>query len=242
MSNKHTKWAYGITTVPERINTYLPKTLESLALAGFDIPRLFVDGLQDVSIYNRFKLNITNRWPRIRTVGNWVLGAWELLFRNPNATHYAIFEDDLVTYPNLRQYLELVPCPTKGYCNLFTNPNNQVLKSHNDFYGWYESNQQGQGAVGLVFTHEALDVLLSSRQFTLQVHEKNNRNLDVIDGGVVEAMHNAGWKEYVHSPSLVQHKGNISALKHGKFPPSDWFCGESFNVMDLLEDIKSNNE
>jgi len=242
MNKEPIQWAYGITTVPERIHTYLPNTLKSLSLAGFDSPRLFVDGVQDSKSYNHLKLEVTTRWPRIRTVGNWVLSAWELLFRNPEATHYAIFEDDLVTYVGLREYLELVPCPDKGYCNLFTNPNNQLQTPHYDFCGWYPANQQGQGAVGLVFTHEALDVLLSSRQFTLQVHEKNNRNLDVIDGGVVEAMHNAGWKEYVHSPSLVQHKGNISALKHGKFPPSDWFCGESFNVMDLLEDIKSNNE
>jgi hypothetical protein len=37
-------WAYGITTVPSRLTTLLPRTITSLAAAGFDKPHLFVDG------------------------------------------------------------------------------------------------------------------------------------------------------------------------------------------------------
>ena len=105
MNNQEISWGYGITTVPSRIDTYLPQTIESLGRAGFDCPHLFVDGIRDISDYECFDLHITNRWPKIRTVANWVLGAWELLFRYPDATHYAMFEDDLVTCRGLKNYL-----------------------------------------------------------------------------------------------------------------------------------------
>ena len=41
------KWAYGITTVPSRRENLFERTLQSLAVAGFDNPRLFVDGVDD---------------------------------------------------------------------------------------------------------------------------------------------------------------------------------------------------
>src|SRR5688572_9885654 len=101
------KWAYGITTVSQRRQKYLPTTLSSLQKAGFDKPVLFVDDCPNTALWrDEFKLEVVPRFPRIRTFGNWTLALLELTIREPYADRYALFQDDLVTYPHLRQYLE----------------------------------------------------------------------------------------------------------------------------------------
>src|SRR3954465_7467772 len=88
-------WAYGITTVPERRYDLLPRTIHSLARGGFDLPRLFIDG-HEKSYHEWDTLPQTIRYPAIRTMGNWLLGLWELYIREPAADRYAIFQDDCV--------------------------------------------------------------------------------------------------------------------------------------------------
>ena len=226
------KWAYGITTVPERLETVFPQTLESLRLAGFDQPRLFVDGENDCGKYVKFGLETTLRYPRVKTAANWVLSIVELYLREPSADRYAIFQDDFVTYRNLRQYLDTRGYPDeKGYCNLYTFPQNQQLATAGH-KGWFESNQKGKGAVALVFSNEALIALL--HQTHLIERPKSVRGDRAIDGGIVSAMKKAGYREYVHSPSLVQHTGLVSSMGNPKHPLAPAFEGEGFDAMKLL--------
>src|SRR5690348_4917848 len=100
-----TRWSYGVTTVLERRDNLLPRTLKSLAAGGFDKPRLFVDGCPAASYYDGFGLEVTIRNPRIRTHPHWVLSLLELFGRDPTADRFALFQDDLVCYKNLRDYL-----------------------------------------------------------------------------------------------------------------------------------------
>jgi hypothetical protein len=89
MSTTTPTWSYGVTTVPDRLNSLLPATLESLARAGFDSPRLFVD---DAELLITPSLDCCNyALAFIRAAGNWVLSAWELYARNPDATYYLCF-------------------------------------------------------------------------------------------------------------------------------------------------------
>lgn len=227
------KWAYGITTVPERIDTVFPKTLESLRLAGFDQPRLFVDGENDCGRYAKFDLDVTLRYPRVKTAANWVLSMVELYLREPNADRYAIFQDDFITYRNLRQYLDALGYPDeKAYCNLYTFPQNQQLAPAGH-KGWFESNQRGKGAVALVFSNAALLALL--HQTHLIERPKSVRGDRAIDGGIVSAMTKAGYREYCHSPSLVQHTGLVSSMGNPKHPLAPAFEGEGFDAMRLLD-------
>src|ERR1700728_2616698 len=106
------KWAYGVTTVSQRLETLLPKTLDSLCQAGFPTPRLFVDGFPRPE--TRSPLPYMSRCPKIGAYGNWVLGLWELLLRNPDAERFAMFQDDLIASKRLRQYLEGCPYPDRG--------------------------------------------------------------------------------------------------------------------------------
>lgn len=233
------KWAYGVTTVPmRRRNQILERTLESLRNAGFDKPRLFIDGDNNTSSWlSQFNLEVTCRYPTIRTYGNFILGLAELYIRNPEFQRYAMFQDDFVTYPNLRTYLEKSPYPDKGYCNLYTFPTNQELAPKNQhggtIDGWFRTTQKGRGAVALVFSNEAVRTLLC-QQHTVDRPMDPRRGHRSIDGGIVTAMNKAGYSEYCHSPSLVQHTGLHSSMGNRRHALAVSFRGEEFDILSLL--------
>lgn len=229
------KWSYGITTVPERINTTFPKTLNSLMWGGFDKPHIFVDGECDPTRYDIFMgLDISCRYPRVSINGHWILSLGELYVRDPHADRYALFQDDFVTYKNVRTYLERIEYPPNGYLNLLTFPQNQKLCPRG-FQGFYSSNQRGLGAVALVFSNEAIGVMLSSCYMFYKLKDKGPRGWRYIDGGIVETFKSAGWKEYVHSPSLVLHTGHRSTHAKGTYQSAESFLGEQFDAMELLK-------
>lgn len=224
------KWAYGVTTVPSRFGELLPKTLASLEKAGFDQPRLFIDGCKEIPTDLSSKYQVTNRWPTLRTHGNWVLSMYELFIRSPRADRYAIFQDDFVTYPHLREYLDACEFPEHGYWNLYTFPQNQK-----ETKGWYLSNQLGKGAVALVFSNEGVRTLLCQRHL-LERPMDSTRGHRSVDGGIVTAMKREGWKEWVHNPSLVQHTGLISSMGNRRQELSPSFQGEDWDPRQLLSD------
>lgn len=225
------KWAYGVTTVPERFDELLPRTLKSLADAGFSNPRLFVDGTFTIPAKHTQlrSYSCTFHYPKVRTFGNWVLALWELYLREPTTDRYAIFQDDFVTYKNLRQYLEQCSYPKHGYWNLYTFPVNEKR-----FRGWYLSDQRGLGAVGLVMSNEAVRTLLAS-QYMVDRPLDPNRGWKAIDGGIVSAFKENGWQEWVHNPSLVQHTGDTSSMGNGYQQKATSFKGEGYDALEMLE-------
>jgi hypothetical protein len=44
----------------------------------------------------------------------------------------------------------------------------------------------------------------------------------------------AGWSEYVHMPSLLQHTGEESTLENGRHVPAGTFPGEDFDARVYL--------
>lgn len=227
------KWSYGVTTVPRRRGNLFPRTLASLRSAGFDSPHLFVDGDPDGASWRReFGLEVTARSTPVRTAGHWCLSLAELYFRDPSADRFAVFQDDLVSVKNLRTYLEWSKYPGQAYLNLYTFPENEKLAPKDRSGGWYESNQLGRGAVALVFSREAVTKLMTSR-YMADRPQCRKRGWRAIDGGVVMAMRNMKWKEYVHSPSLVQHTGIQSSMGNLEHPTAMSFPGEGFDAMGL---------
>lgn len=220
-------WAYGLTTVPARRYDLLPRTLESLAEAGFPEPRLFVDGAEQG--FDGF--HVTYRFPRVKTVANWWLGLAELYHREPFADRYAMFQDDVVFVRNLRHYMEWGSYPEKGYLNLYNVPYNEKRGKGT---GWYRTEQNGYGALALVFSNEAAVELLAARSFLLKPKTAGRKSYASLDGGIVHAMNSAGWGEYVHKPGLCQHIGqHASAMGNKQDPLSGTFPGESFDAVDL---------
>lgn len=212
------QWSYGLTTIPER-GDLLARTLASLASAGFDSPLVFTDE------------------PRLGVVGRWMLSAWELYLRNPWADRFAVFQDDLVTCRNVRAYLEQSPYPDKGYLNLYTAQSNEGLAIEP---GWFQSRdiatngtkklQSGRGALALVFSRATLATLFASRAFVDKPYDRARGDRS-IDGAIVNAMNLAGWREYVHNPSLVLHTGKTSTMNK-----SDG------TLMSLLHAVEGTNE
>lgn len=216
------KFVYGVTTVEMRREDLLPRTLASLKAAGFDQPRLFVDGSKDG--FDSFGLPVTYRYPTIRTHGNWILSIYELYIREPDADLYAIFQDDIEACVDLRAYLETCKYPERGYWNLFTQPeNHEVAKGK---LGWFLSNQMGRGALGLVFSRSVLKELLSARHM-VDRPEDPKRGHQAVDGGVVTALKKAGVQEWCHNPSLLQHHGEVSSMRNFKHAPAPNFSPRS---------------
>lgn len=224
-----------MTTVNTRLVDLLPRTLQSLAKAGFESPRLFIDGADHSVIPSSLhKYPITSHCPNLRTYGNWILSAWELYVREPHAERYAIFQDDFVTYPNLRQYLEQCDYPARGYWNLYTFPINERKEAN----GWYVApHQRGLGAVALVFSNECLRKLLGS-QYMADRPLDASRGWKSVDGGIVSALKGSrtepGWQEWVHYPSLVQHTGINSSMGNKKQELALSFRGEDFDALSLV--------
>lgn len=225
-------WAYGVTTIPSRRKTFLPRTLASLKRAGFENPHLFIDGDSDGRSWeNEFNLYVTARGGAapVRAFGNWVAGLWELWAKYPWASRYAMFQDDVIMSKNAREFLEFSPYPDKGYLNLYSFPQYETLGGS----GWVRSTQNGLGAVALVFNREAAAQVLASR-FMIDRPLDRERGHKFIDGGIVTALKKVGWSEYFHMPSLTQHIGDVSSIGHMRHPDSTTFRGEDFDLLSLL--------
>ena len=236
------KWSYGVTSVKSRLQSLLPQTLASLKLAGFEKPTLFIDDI-DHSIASecskKFGLIVVNRQPQIKTYGNWLLTLLELYIRDPNADRYAIFQDDITVYKNLRFYLDECEYPKKGYLNIYTFPSNQLLADRQ--LGWYKSNQLGRGAVGLIFNNQAVVELLQQRSIIVKpkAAEKSTKS---VDGAVIHALKSIDYTEYVHNPSLSQHWGIVSSMGNTKQPKSTSFLGNNYDAMNFLSNPVLNEE
>lgn len=247
MSSKPIVWAVGVTTVFERSDIVL-KTLHSLELAGFEKPRLFIDGIERASIAMLNSYKIATRYPKVGAFGNWILGLWELYLRNPTATRFAMFQDDILLCKNARQFVEKTAHSPKGYWSLYCSAHFEKRNECNVQIGytnrWLRSNLYGegkfvgQGALALVFTKDAVEKILTSQLVFAKPQQSGNPTVNTmnIDGVVYRAMKNAGFMEYVHVPSLVQHVGRDSTLKEKKpFVESTTFPGVDFDCLGLLK-------
>ena len=224
-------WAYGITTVPERQYNYFPVTLASLKEAGFYTPTIFVDGSS--GDYEKYDLPVVYRSSKIQAFGHWFLSFLELWIRFPRAERYALFQDDFITYKNLRWFLDKQELPEDSYWNLYTFPQNEELTKVG---GWYASNQRGRGAVALVFGKEVAAKLISCRKMIDKPREAKNAHRS-IDGTIIDSLGPLGITELVHYPTLVQHIGDCSSIgnpQHEK--PFSW-QGADFDALQLVNRI-----
>lgn len=239
MPESKLRWAYGVTTVEERADTYLPRTLASMAQGGFDRPSLFVDGIDSRDVHRKYTsrypfCEVTSRSQPARTHGNWVLALTELYVKNPTHERFAVFQDDLICSKNLRQYLERCrPLDERGYYNLYTVPMNEELSPSQEYVGWFLSNQLGKGALATVLTNEGARELLKHPHMVDRPMDTNGHRS--VDGGIVAAMTKAGWKEYCHLPSLVQHIGDFTSMGSSVRAKPRSFKGEEFDLLTLVE-------
>lgn len=226
-----TGWAYGVTTVHKRRLTLLPRTLQSLRLAGWDYPIVFADGCLTAFDWEKeLELPVVPRWPVVRAYGNWMMALWELFVRYPQAERYALFQDDLIAPRNLRAYLDTFDLRDNEYWNLYTTAEVAAQCAGGKPCGWFKTNQNGRGAVALVMPRAAvLTVLGSPHTASRPLHaHKGHRS---IDGGVVTALNGSGIYEHCHMPTLVQHIGDESTIGNGQHPKGVAWIGETACAM-----------
>jgi hypothetical protein len=238
------RWAAALTTVPSRATTLLPETLKAITAAGIQ-PVLYVDGLlsaeQESAIRQAAGFDVTiNQHRNIRTFANWYTAATDLYMTNPWAEHYLFLQDDLTCPKTLLQYLKSCRYPQNGYFNLYTfRENERVIEGKPP--GWIEAyrsrqgHQLGLGAVGLIFPHNALITLLTQKHMLTRKRDAVRGNHS-LDGAIVEAMNQAGYSEYVHNPSLLQHTGEESSMGNAKHAKALSYRGDDFDLMTLLKD------
>lgn len=260
-------WAVALTTVPARRQDLLPRTLASLRAAGWSELRLFVDGCthaEAASFEQEFGLPVTARYPKVRPYGSWVLALIETYIRESTADMYLVSQDDVAYCRNVRAYLDQSELPPQAYLNLISFMQNHRIIHDKPPGTWHEASllnpgdpkrwQTGRGAVALAFSRAAVLTLLANQQAAAHLADRPQdpaRGWRYIDGGVVEAMNRAGWREYVHAPSLTQHIGENSTFDKNRasrgteahHPIWQWpkdriahsFRGETFDALDLLK-------
>jgi hypothetical protein len=237
MSPLAMNWSVGVTTSARRDPT-LARTLESLAIAGFPLPRLFADGPTDIPpAYGH--LAASHRDERIGAFPNWYLGLTEMLMRAPEADAYIMCQDDVVFCRGLGRYLEhAVPAVlATGIVSLFCPSHfgrgHEAPGFHVEDRGW-----DTWGALALVFSRETLESLLSD--CGVLAHRRSGpsggmRNIDSVIGAWCRA---SGRHYFVHAPSLAQHIGKTSTLHlgagmFGNRVAAD-FIGESADPVELF--------
>lgn len=259
-------WAVGMTTVPER-GELRERTLTSLEAAGWrrEDVHLFLDGAQGLPGWPGA---VCSRFPRAGAWTNWWLGLTELFHRCPGHDRFLMLQDDVVFVRNLRAYLEAVPFPEMSYLNLFSFSSNEPLMGGSPGFRkaamlgapsslsgqaleeWKAKELQcGRGALALVFDRDTVRELLAHRGATDRpIAFLSGTGRTRIDGGLVTAMGHLGRKEFVHSPSLVQHTGHVSAIGNGNRKDAHgrrngvWredlartFPGEDFDAATLIQ-------
>lgn len=235
------KWSYGITTTIQRLGDLLPRTVDSLRAGGFTQPRLFVDGTNDPSLYAHFKLETTFRFPAVRTYGNWYLSLLELYVREATADYYALFQDDIVCCKNLKEYIENSGLPADAYFNPYCSFDN--LARAEGKTGWFVSNQNGRGALALIFPKNVAVTLLCDRMWSERA--QSDHGWKNIDGGITHSLSTNYWgkyKEYCHNPGLVQHTGFKSSIgtlwphnDKGAIDRSPTFIGEDKDPVGTVQ-------
>jgi hypothetical protein len=238
-SDRKLVWQVGVTAVSERKSTLLPRTLAGLAKAGWDSPRLFVDG-GTCDDWKGSQYPVTVR-DKLHGLGNWWLGLHELYARNPMADRFMMVEDDVLFLPNVRQYLDALTWPGEGYLNLYTAPGNTPVAAGRQGFFKVPVHHMGLGALALMFNRDSITKILASAYFveafrpidlkTMTRKPNPHRARMHQDGHAAKAMKAIGWSEYCHFPSIVQHLGEKKGRANAE---SDCF-DEKFDLRGLLK-------
>ncbi|MGE3821216.1 MAG: hypothetical protein AB7I30_17520, partial [Isosphaeraceae bacterium] len=209
-------WAVGVTTAPRREPT-LDRCLESLAAAGWDHPRLFIDAPVDLPpraalLPQTYRDVAVGAWP------NYLLALQELVLRQPRADAYLIVQDDALFYQgeSIRPYLErhvLWPGTEPGGSIVSLYCASAYTRSRP---GWHRlRGRWAWGALAFIFPNALARAFLMDR--TVFAHRWIGRNqglahIDVVVGRWARRRRIGVWYP---CPSLVQHIGETSSLWEG---------------------------
>lgn len=233
-------WAVGITTAPRRTST-IQQTLDSVALAGWENPRLFLDGT--VHVPQRYQhLPISWRSESIGAWPSWYMALTELLLHLPDADAYVMLQDDVVMHDreNLREYLQraLWPGERPGIVSLFYNG----AKAQ---FGWHRiRNDWPCSAQGLVLSPDVARSLICDQKLNRICLSASYGNHVPIPEVLADWVYRTGTEAWYTTPSVTQHIGNTSTIWMnagiGSGRRASWYSGSvetEFSTSDSLSEF-----
>lgn len=203
-------WSVGVTTTLRRRPT-LEWTLDGLVRAGWDTPRLFLDG--PVTIPDRHAgCPVTYREPRIGAWPNFFLGLSELMMRDPEADAYLMVQDDVEFFDGvkLREFLESILWPgnSPGPVSLYSC---QIAARAET--GWARHERPWfLGAHAFVFPGDLIRRFLSDPVVLAHRKAGANHGLANVNTVVGEWAYRNGSPISFPTPSLCRHIGHASTL------------------------------
>jgi hypothetical protein len=219
------QWAVAVTTAPRRDAT-LESCLDALVAAGWDSPRLFLDGTAPLP--QRYAhLPVTWREDSVGAWPSWYFALAELVMHQPKADAYVMLQDDVVLYhrASLREYLERVLWPgiRPGLIALFYTGQGEKT-------GWFEAQGAWHfSAQGLIFPPGIARAFLSDPDVLQTLLAASSETHIPIPEIVHRWVNYRGIDVWYANPSLAQHIGNSStiwmnaSIIKGRRAP--WFSG-----------------
>jgi hypothetical protein len=204
------RWAVGVRSAPRNVPT-LDWTLDSLARAGWECPRIFAD-LATTIAARHASCPTSTRHPAVGAFANFYLGLSEMLFRHPEADAYLIVEDDVTFYDrqNLRAYLEdvLWPSESPGVVSLYCSS----VDTRPDA-GWHQKHGRWQwGALAFIFPAELAAAFVADPVVLMHGSCQPSRVRDAVDFLVGAWAELCGIPVHFPCPSLAQHIGDTSTI------------------------------
>jgi len=220
------RWAVGVTTAPRRQPT-LEACLDSVVRAGWDSPRLFLDGTLRVPpryahLPTSWREEGIGAWPA------WYLALVELLVQCPDADAFLMLQDDAILHDQcpLRNYLEQVlwPGDRPEMISLFYAGDDTTP-------GWHRTEGDASwSALALLFPPVLARQLVADPGAAQALLRATAAHHVPIPNVVFEWTNRCGIHAWYTVPSLAQHIGSSSTiwenvgLTLGRRAP--WFSGD----------------
>ncbi len=202
-------WAVGLLTAP-RAEPTIEQTLDSLCASGFDDAHIFAE--PNAWIPSRFEHSrITRRARRLGNFLNFYSCLCTLLKDNPCAEAFVVFQDDIRVARGLKDWCMKQLWPLgNGVVSLFTPRIHAGID-----VGWQIASpgfHRVCGAQALIFRRDVLLRFLSDPR-VLQCLRHRRYGDDAVLGGWLSR---EGLGIAYHTPSLVEHVGNVSSVYSGR--------------------------
>ncbi|WP_165070055.1 glycosyltransferase family protein [Paludisphaera rhizosphaerae] len=230
-------WAVGVTTAPRRRPT-LDGCLDGIVRAGWDAPRLFLDGTvripaRHAHLPTSWREEAVGAWPA------WFLSLTELIVQRPEADAYLMIQDDVALHDHepLRDYLERVlwPGDRPGLVSLFHIGPEAT-------WGWRLNVDPNRlSAQALLFPPDLARALVADPTVVRAVLDSSADHHTPIPDVLNIWLARRSIDCWHTTPSLVQHVGDVSAIWDEAALTSDrrapWFTGGVDEAFALEEDL-----
>ncbi len=229
-------WAVGMTSAlrppanGEQPQDVLRDSVASVIRAGWGHVHIFAEpDLPDVTVDDATILRNDERlYPWL----NFCNALASLVWHEPRADAYLVFQDDVRVSAHARDYLERDACPdTTGVASLYT-----CRTAHDpNTTGWHSPLAAPYGALGFLFSQFCAKLFVLTADLDSQYRNK-------IDMQILWWTKARGLDFWTHSPSLIRHTGRESVIGGARLTGSGGnrqcaeFCEDADDLVSRSDD------